>query len=270
MQEPQAATQGASTARKSAFTLSIDRAILLDIAIAAGAIAFLTYLGPFGTKAQLALLPRLVYWAFAVGAGYAGAGAYDRFVRPVVIRHLGRIAGGVMKIIAVTLSAMACVIVLEIVFREPIPASALLSASTRVLVIALAISGVASLGTMRNRAAAAPTDAPCPQLVSFRETLPADLRAAPIHAIAAEDHYIRVFTGAGEALIAGRFADAMDAVRTLKGSRTHRSWWAADEAVQALDRNAGRWQLKLAGGIAVPVSRNYRADIRARGWDRRG
>ncbi|GGD16987.1 LytTR family DNA-binding domain-containing protein [Aquisalinus flavus] len=270
MQEPQAATQGTSGARKSTFTLSIDRAILLDIAIAAGAIAFLTYLGPFGTKAQLTLLPRLIYWAFAVGAGYAGAGLHDRFVRPMVIRRLGRIAGAVMKIIPVTLSAMACVIVLEIIFREPIPAWALLSAATRVLVIALAISGVASLGNLRNRATAAPNDAPCPRLSSFREKLPAGLRRAAIHAIAAEDHYIRVFTGAGDALIAGRFADAMDAVRTLKGSRTHRSWWAADEAVEALEKNAGRWQLKLAGGITVPVSRNYRADIRARGWDRRG
>ena len=42
-----------------------------------------------------------------------------------------------------------------------------------------------------------------------------------------EDHYVRVFTDAGESLILLRLSDAMAEVRDVPGLQIHRSHWVA-------------------------------------------
>ncbi|MNQ14858.1 LytTr DNA-binding domain protein [compost metagenome] len=85
--------------------------------------------------------------------------------------------------------------------------------------------------------------------------LPPELGAAVI-ALSAEDHYLRVYTERGDALIHYRFSDAVRALGAA-GVQVHRSWWVAKNAVERIEREASRHVLVLIGGVRVPVSRTY-------------
>lgn len=86
--------------------------------------------------------------------------------------------------------------------------------------------------------------------------LPPELRSAPVLALKAEDHYLRVYTTRGEALIHMRIGDAELALTENDGVRTHRSFWVARRAFKGVARADGRMMLKLENGLSVPVSRS--------------
>src|SRR5581483_3303103 len=93
--------------------------------------------------------------------------------------------------------------------------------------------------------------------VAFRQRLSAKRRAARLFAVEAEDHYLRVHTDAGDELITARFSDALQELAGLAGYQTHRSWWVAAGAIEAVRWRRGRGELRLACGLTVPVSRTY-------------
>ncbi len=101
---------------------------------------------------------------------------------------------------------------------------------------------------------------------AFRERLPFRFRQADIQALAAEDHYLRVYTSVGETLVLMRLYDAIRELDGIEGSQTHRSWWVAKDAVRDVKRNDGRVTLLLPGDIPVPVSRSYAKPLRDSGW----
>ena len=88
----------------------------------------------------------------------------------------------------------------------------------------------------------------------FVAKLPPDLRR-DIVALEAEDHYLRVHTLHGSALILMRLADAAALIDPRLGLRVHRSWWVAKDAVRALETTPGRAIARLIDGTQVPVSR---------------
>jgi DNA-binding LytR/AlgR family response regulator len=88
------------------------------------------------------------------------------------------------------------------------------------------------------------------------QRLPAELRSAPVLALQAEDHYLRVFTTRGEALIHMRIGDAEQVLTAEDGVRTHRSFWVARRSFQSVERKEGRMALVLTDGRTVPVSRS--------------
>ncbi|MGL4415270.1 LytTR family DNA-binding domain-containing protein [Roseinatronobacter monicus] len=59
-----------------------------------------------------------------------------------------------------------------------------------------------------------------------------------------------------------------DAARELGGTgrRVHRSWWVAEDAVEAIARNGQRHFLRLVDGRSVPVGRSFRPDLKQAGW----
>jgi hypothetical protein len=101
---------------------------------------------------------------------------------------------------------------------------------------------------------------------AFRERLPFRFRQAEIHALSAEDHYLRVYTSAGETLVLMRLYDAIRELEGIEGSQTHRSWWVAKDAVRDVKRSDGRVTLILPGDVTVPVSRSYAKPLRDSGW----
>ncbi len=101
---------------------------------------------------------------------------------------------------------------------------------------------------------------------SFLERLPLNLRGSELYAVQAEDHYLRLHTSKGSALILMRLSDALAELKDANGARTHRSWWVAKDAVEAVARPGGRAVLKLKGGAAAPVSRAHLRALRADGW----
>ncbi|MEJ0023275.1 MAG: LytTR family DNA-binding domain-containing protein [Alphaproteobacteria bacterium] len=86
--------------------------------------------------------------------------------------------------------------------------------------------------------------------------LPLEFRSAPILMLRAEDHYLRVFTTRGEALIHMRIGDAEQVLDALDGVRTHRSYWVARRSFRSVVRKEGRMALQLENGQTIPVARN--------------
>ncbi|MBK5911233.1 hypothetical protein CCR85_06965 [Rhodothalassium salexigens] len=127
------------------------------------------------------------------------------------------------------------------------------------------------------RAAGSPSDAPdtapsVPAAHGFARSarlarrLPAKLQGAEIWALSAEDHYVRVHTAQGEALILIRFADAIAEMAPIPGARTHRSWWVARAGIRTAERRREGGVVVLKSGVQVPVSRSRTAEIAARDW----
>ncbi|MBW8735054.1 MAG: LytTR family transcriptional regulator [Asticcacaulis sp.] len=86
----------------------------------------------------------------------------------------------------------------------------------------------------------------------LHEKLPRPLRAEPILALASEDHYLRVHTPKGEALIHMTMADAVAGLP--QGFQVHRSHWVAEYAIKSV--TGGR--VELITGLSVPLSRHRR------------
>ena len=98
------------------------------------------------------------------------------------------------------------------------------------------------------------------------DKLPPRLRQSQIWSMSAEDHYLRVRTEAGDALILMRLSDAVAACEALDGARTHRSWWVSRTAVSDMRKGDGRGVLILKDGVEAPVSRTYYSALREAGW----
>lgn len=100
--------------------------------------------------------------------------------------------------------------------------------------------------------------------------LPAGLAArvnlADLHAIVAEDHYLRLHLADGrQPLVLYRFGDALQELATHPGQQVHRSAWVADAAGALAIRDGRKWRLQLASGVIVPVSQTFVPALRARG-----
>jgi LytTr DNA-binding domain len=130
-----------------------------------------------------------------------------------------------------------------------------------VLVIA---AGVTALNYMMEQRNPAPSDVSAGRALT--DKLPVRLRTAEILALQSEDHYLRVHTRRGDALILMRLSDAMAAMEALEGSQTHRSWWVARAAIEHAEKSGGRAVLTLTNKIEAPVSRNYYPKLRDMGW----
>jgi DNA-binding LytR/AlgR family response regulator len=93
------------------------------------------------------------------------------------------------------------------------------------------------------------------ELDLLRAKLPFALRKAAILSLSAEDHYVRVRTDSGQALILMNLADAVAALGQDAGVRIHRSHWVARDLVGAAAREGGRLVVRLDDGTTLPVSR---------------
>ncbi len=246
---------------------------LRSMAVALGAGLLLGRLGPFNTFRDLPAVERYGYWVgltlllwvqieavlhilrtvpwlarlhWAARAGAAALlgsvpGAFEvawaesalRVERDLGLADVGRIYGDVALI------ALAVTLAIELLNRpQPGPA---------------APAGLAG-------PEAAPAS-PAPGLLS---ALPPAKRGALI-ALASEDHYLRVYTEAGDTLIHHRFGDALAGLGGADGLQVHRRWWVARGAVTGAEREGDRLALTLSNGLKVPVSRTYLLAVRQAG-----
>lgn len=84
-------------------------------------------------------------------------------------------------------------------------------------------------------------------------------------ALEAEDHYVRVHTAIGNALLFARFGDAMEALSALDGVRVHRSYWVRISAVADVRLQGKGLLLTMSNGMRVPVSHGFREVARDAG-----
>ncbi len=103
------------------------------------------------------------------------------------------------------------------------------------------------------------SDLPCANLV------PPNLQGE-IYCLKAEDHYVRIYTEAGEALVLFCFSEATKPLSKRAGLLVHRSYWVAQSAVAKPRKISQRQFLDLKNGLSVPVSRSRVSCLREAGW----
>lgn len=93
-------------------------------------------------------------------------------------------------------------------------------------------------------------------LPALVQKLPFAVRG-PVVCLQMEDHYVRVHTTRGSALLLMRLSDAIAELEATAGLRVHRSWWIAVDALRSVDRSPRAVRAHLSNGIIAPVSRPY-------------
>lgn len=225
--------------------------------------SFLAILGPFGSS-NLGWPWVWLYWTGLIGFGAVfgfGTGHWLPRLAPDLPIWLSY----AVAVLVVSLPVTVAVLALDSDFFARPPSlrkiavnyGSVVVISTFVTVVAYVVE---RLNETQGETAAAQAGA------ALVDKLPPRLRRAPLTSMTAEDHYLRVRTDAGEALILMRLSDAVAACEALDGARTHRSWWVARDAVADAHKGDGRGVLILKDGTEAPVSRTYYPALREAGW----
>jgi hypothetical protein len=226
---------------------------------------FLGAVGPFDTN-SIPVGPRYLYWQLAM----VGGGLIAALIEPVIARRLSgrpRLLA-LAQLVAMTPPIAVWVTLVPMVFfGQSASGWHILAVMPDVLTINIAVVVLAWLTrTALGRRDPVPAAAEGLAPAVIRTRLPPRLARARLVAIEAEDHYLRIRTEAGSDLILMRFADAVAALATADGFRTHRSWWVARTAVEAAHWKGGRGELTLSDGSSAPVSRTYATTLKGTDW----
>jgi LytTr DNA-binding domain len=267
---------------------ALARGIILDLAAMTIIGVFLALIGPFGSIA--APLPeRLVSWIGFAWLGYACYRPMQSVVdwgeRTLALPRWGLLAAScLVGTVPMTLAVLA-------INSQPLGALAwpglenAMATYFAVLMIGGAVTVLFNLVQARPRepapAAAVP---PSPEQVVLPAAWePAAIATVPsppnpllnqlppelgsdIIALEMEDHYVRVHTALGSALVLMRLRDAMALLGDVDGMQVHRSWWVARAAVEDVMRDGRNIRLKLAREIEAPVARANITPLRDARW----
>lgn len=274
---------------------ALARRIIIDLAVMTGIGVFLALIGPFGSIA--APLPeRLLSWIGFAWLGYACYRPMQSLVdwgeRTLALPRWGLLA---VTCLVATVPMSFAVIAIN---SQPLGAlrwpglEAAMTTYFSVLVIGGAVTVLFNLVQARPREAepaaapmavtpmaaasatlvdtADPAPVPpaqpsTPALNPLFDQLPPEL-GSDIIALEMEDHYVRVHTALGSALVLMRLRDAMALIGDVEGMQVHRSWWVARGAVEDVLRDGRNVQLKLARDLEAPVARANVATLRDARW----
>lgn len=237
---------------RSSFTLRDLRRHLTrrDVAAALlGAGVVLGIAGPFGTDETLRAAPRIAYWVVVVAVTWTIGYAVGATLGPMLRRRgwpvWSRVAAdGLATGLLITPAVGAINWASFGALPRGVAGWAVFAFTLTAIATVIAAAGA---GFGRNATARA---APPPIL----RRLPPAKRGA-LASLSAEDHYVRVRTDRGEALLLMRLTDAIAETAPVAGLRTHRSHWVALDAVADARRVGDRAELTLTDGTTVPVSR---------------
>jgi len=241
----------------------INGAIVLRVLTVASAVAvFLSLFGPFDLPARTIALRIAQYFI------YSWVGSLLGLVSARMVFRLGLWPRGTVVIGLATGLLMAPPMMLIVWLGAwvadgaPPPVRFLPTMLWDTFLICVAAS---VLSVIVNRRAKAAAEAP-PAPVKFLNRLPLKLRGGEVWAVEAEDHYLRLHTSKGQALILMRLSDAVAELEGIEGAQVHRSWWVSRDAIADARRGDGRATLTLKDGAEVPVSRTYARILRERNW----
>ena len=261
------------------------RQILIDLAVMSVIGVFLGLIGPFGTI-DTPLAWRLLSW---LGFAYAGYAIYRPMGQVVFLaeRALALPRTG-LWIAAVLIATVPMSFVVQLVTSLPEPElwpglEVMMAHYSAVLVIGGGVTLLFNLlkpgqeqPVAAPAAADAPVAAPSPAVAAVSETVPAPANplldqlppelGSAIIALEMEDHYVRVHTMLGSALVLMRMRDAVALLGDMEGMQVHRSWWVARAAVEDVLRDGRNIRLRLPRGIEAPVARAKVAELRDERW----
>lgn len=273
------------TAQPASPQHALVRRIIIDLAAMTAIGVFLAIIGPFGSIAA-PLTERLVTWIGFAWLGYACYRPMQSVAtwgeRTLALPRWGVLAAAVL---VGTVPMTAAVLAIN---SKPFGGigwpglDVAMGTYLSVLVIGGAVTVLFNLvqgpprapapamtqpsAPMPPQPAPDPIPAPAPQPPNpLLDQLPAEL-GSDIVALEMEDHYVRVHTALGSALVLMRLRDAMVLVTGIEGMQVHRSWWVARGAVEDVLRDGRNVRLKLARGIEAPVARAKIADLKDARW----
>jgi len=239
------------------------RRLRIEIAAVVAAIVIAAVAGPFGTW-RIAGEQRILFWTAAILVNAGKWGLWFRFVAP-------RFGAGRRGMIGAALAGAVLLnltLPLEVEWLMHAVGLPVRLAFAPLYLTALAISAAITTVVMAATGgpAPAPPGPPAPTGLLAR----ANVAAADLLAVEAEDHYLRLhLTGGRRPLVLYRFKDALADLAALDGAQVHRGAWVAASAVAGAERDGRKWRLRLADGTRIPVSDSFAAHARERGWLRK-
>ncbi|MFT4090317.1 MAG: LytTR family DNA-binding domain-containing protein [Asticcacaulis sp.] len=264
-ENPSDVRETAETATRASWMTS-ERFLWVRVyALAATLALVFSFTSAAGTGNQ-SLVVRLIYWMALMLGGTAIAYFVDSLMEKA--GHLFRkqshrvIIHAFLIIVPITLFVWG---VNSVMAHSLLGPSAIFTLLGYTVPICLAMAGIRALmHPIPLQSQGFPPNAA--QSVAFRERLPFKFQQADIYAVSAEDHYLRVYTAAGQTLILMRLYDGIKELEGIAGTQTHRSWWVALSAVRDIEKKDGKVCLVLADGTRAPVSRRFQKALRAEGW----
>jgi DNA-binding LytR/AlgR family response regulator len=245
---------------------------------AVGVGLLLGFAGPFGSYPAYSTGTRYAFWLGLTVAGVAAVLAAD------AVLPRTRLSAGLPRAVAIALLSsvpMTFVVAWTLSLLQPgrvfapqqLPLLFACVAAVQLLVT-LATLGLAPAAAASHTMvdAALPDPPPATSPPAFPPALLSKLprQLGPnITAIETEDHYLRIHTTVGNALVLMRMADAVAMLDRRLGAQVHRRWWVAEAAVVGLQSEDQKLLLQLADGRQVPVGRTFAANVRERFADRR-
>lgn len=249
-----------------------NRRFRMHLAGLLAAIAFFSYIGPFGTAATLDPAERILYWSLSFLLNWLiGFIVFSVAIRSFMAAGRPGWIGVIVGAVVAAVPGTGTVVAVEALFgRGFATVWHLLYLYSCVAVIMLVVgflvhrliehplhAGVHDEG----QSAEGPSVTGAP----FLDRLPSALGRELLH-LHMRDHYVEACTSRGSDLILLRFGDALKEVAPLDGMQVHRSHWVAAAAVEGTHRRGSRTFLTLVNGSEVPVSRSRIREIRERGW----
>jgi hypothetical protein len=233
------------------------------LAIDGSLVVMLTLTGPFGTFVDLPSPLRLAYWMIAIGVCsllmhvVIGVVLETRWLRDWP--DLPRIALGSML---AALPGAAMIGLLERTMRHN---NSVFEhyfwfwICVAAIGFPVAVVQFARFGWLLPKTPAeAKPDTPD---IRFLERLPREM-GRRIISLSMQDHYVRVTTERGSAMILIRFADAVSELANHPGAQIHRSHWVAAGQARKILHDKNRTMIELADGRRLPVSRPYFSNAR--------
>jgi len=270
------------------------RDALRSAAIVGSVVLVLTILAPFNTQEEFSFLGRLLYWSVSILGGWLIFGTIGGLARPLLARADEHPLSYAALAVVASLPIAAWVMAIHGYLGAEVSLPHYLALLPYVFVITAVITAVAYLSERARLAKEATRalsafersakNAPAKTAASgttgtpssaerFRARLDGKAAMGEILAVSSEDHYLRVYTTAGEALILMRLSDAVDELGEIEGARIHRSHWVARSAIRGVDKSGGKWRLIVGTPesesdqpLTLPVSRTYREALKQTGW----
>lgn len=227
------------------------RGLMIPLAIWGMATLICVIAGPFGTLAALGPAARFTYWAIVVGASVGASTALSRKKTTSASQRVF-----LWVLFAVLLSLLIWGLN-ALVFEGWQNVAQLGQILGYVGAVVVVVHGIFMLFDHAGRETTKDPGRELDPQTLFLRRLPLAERG-PLVRIEAQDHYLKVVTDRGAALILMRLSDAVQELGETAGLQVHRSHWVALEAVTAHRREKGRDLLILSGGAEVPVSRGNR------------
>lgn len=237
--------------------------LALGAAVSTAAGVVLGVIGPFGSYLNGTLPTRIAYWVGCLWIGWLTFGVFLPLLRrraeaarvPIWLWLPPSVA--VLALLPVTISRLAAVRMWPIVERI-----GWVEWYAQGLAISVMATGAMMWATQRQRPS---EDLESPESADPRDRLPIRL-GRDVLCLQMEDHYVRVHTPEGSALVLMSLSQAMSGLTDLDGEQTHRSWWVARSAVIGVIEDGRNIRLKLSNGLQAPVSRARLGALRQDGW----